>query len=80
VIVAAGELLGAGVVVTAGAEVAVAVGADAVASASEPLGACYPTALTGVEVAHSYRNGARVLLVRACNDICLRAKCNNICT
>jgi hypothetical protein len=31
-----------------------------------------------VEVVHSCRNGARISLVRACNDICLRAKCNNI--
>jgi hypothetical protein len=29
---------------------------------------------------HSCRNGAGVPLVRECNDICLRAKCNNICT
>jgi hypothetical protein len=60
--------------------VAVAVGADAVTSAGEPLGACYPAALTGVEVVHSCRNGAGVPLVRECNDICFRAKCNNICT
>jgi hypothetical protein len=49
-----------------------AVSADAVASAGEPLGACYPAALTGVEVVHSCRNGAGVPLVRECNDICLR--------
>jgi hypothetical protein len=60
--------------------VAITVGADAVASAGEPLGACYPATLTGVEVVHSCKNGARVLLVRAGNDICLRAKCNNIYT
>jgi hypothetical protein len=35
--------------------VAVAVGAEVVASAGEPLGASYPTALTGVEVAHTCR-------------------------
>jgi hypothetical protein len=60
--------------------VAVAVSADAVASAGAPLGACYPAALTGVEVVHSCRNGARVPVVRECKDICLRAECNNICT
>jgi hypothetical protein len=27
---------------------------------------------SGVEVVHSYGNGARVPLVRECNDICLR--------
>jgi hypothetical protein len=31
-------------------------------------------------VVHSCRNGAGVPLVRECNDICLRAKCNNIYT
>jgi hypothetical protein len=55
VIAAAGEPLGAKVVVAAGAEVAATVGADVVASAGEPLGACYPAALTGVEVVHTCR-------------------------
>jgi hypothetical protein len=36
-----------------GAEAAVAVGADVVASAGEPLGASYPAVLTGLEVVHS---------------------------
>jgi hypothetical protein len=36
-----------------GAEVAAIVGADVVASASEPLGASYPAVLTGVEAVHS---------------------------
>jgi hypothetical protein len=62
-----------------GAEAAVVVGADAVASAGEPLGACYPAALAGVEVVHSCRNEAGVPLVRECNGIWLRVKCNNIC-
>ena len=56
------------------------IGAGAVASAGEPLGACYPAALAGVEVVHSCRNEAGVPLVRECNDICLKAKCNNVCT
>jgi hypothetical protein len=77
---AAGEPLGAEVVVAAGAEVAASVGADVVASSGEPLGACYLAALTGVEVVHSCRKGVGVPLVSECNDICLRAKCNNICT
>jgi hypothetical protein len=55
VIAAAGEPLGAKVVVAAGAEVAATVGADVVASAGEPLGACYPATLTGVEVVHTCR-------------------------
>jgi hypothetical protein len=55
VIAAAGEPHGAKVVVAAGAEVAATVGADVVTFAGEPLGACYPVALTGVEVVHTYR-------------------------
>jgi hypothetical protein len=37
------------------AEVAATVGTDVVASAGEPLGASYPSALTGVEVVHTCR-------------------------
>jgi hypothetical protein len=37
------------------AEVAATVGADVVAPASEPPGASYPAALTGVEVVHTCR-------------------------
>jgi hypothetical protein len=37
------------------AEVAATVGADVVASASEPLGASYLTTLTSVEVVHTCR-------------------------
>jgi hypothetical protein len=36
-----------------GAEVAVIIGADVVASAGGPLEASYPAALTGVEVVHT---------------------------
>jgi hypothetical protein len=35
--------------------VVAAVGAEVVASASEPLGASYPRGPTGVEVVHTYR-------------------------
>jgi hypothetical protein len=80
VIATAGDPPGSEVVVAAGVEVAVSVGADVVASTGDLLGVCYPVALTGVEVVHSCRKGAGVPLVRECNDICLRAKCNNICT
>jgi hypothetical protein len=52
-----------------GAEVVVAAGAEVV----DVVGGV-------VKVVHSCENGARVPLVRECNDICLRAKCNNICT
>jgi hypothetical protein len=38
-----------------------------------------PDGVRRCSVVHSCRNGAGVPLVRECNDICLRAKCNNIC-
>jgi hypothetical protein len=49
--------------------VAVAVGADVVTSAGEPLKASHLAALTGVEVDHTCRvvNGTRVSLENRCN-------------
>jgi hypothetical protein len=81
---AAGEPLGAEVVVAAGAEV--------VAVACDPSMQRWLSPLVGLSeasfqrdscwcsVVHSCRNGARVPLIRECNGICLRAECNNICT
>ena len=84
VIAAAGEPLGAEVVVAAGAEVVAVAGDPSMQRWSPPLvrllGASFQRDSCWCSVVHSCRNGARVPLVRECNDICLRAKCNNICT
>ena len=83
VIAAAGEPLGAEVVVVADAEVVTVVGDPSMQRWSPPLvglsGASFQRDSCWCSVVHSCRNGARVPLVRECNDICLRAKCNNIC-
>jgi hypothetical protein len=84
VIAAAGEPLGAEVVVAAGAEVVAVVGNPSMQRWSPPLvglsGASFQRDSCWRSVVHSCRNGARVPFVRECNDICLRAECNNICT
>jgi hypothetical protein len=84
VIAAAGESLGAEVVVTAGAEVVAVTGGPSMQRWSPPLvglsGASFQRDSCWCSVVHSCRNGARVPLVKECNDICLRAECNNICT
>jgi hypothetical protein len=84
VIAAAGEPLGAEVVVAAGAEVVAVVGNPSMQRWLPLLvglsGASFRRDSCWCSVVHSCRNGARVSLVRECNDICLRAECNNICT
>jgi hypothetical protein len=72
VIAAAGEPLGAEVVIAAGAEVVAVVG-GAVRSQ-------LPARLLPVQHSSFLQKWSWVPLVRECNDICLRAKCNNICT
>jgi hypothetical protein len=83
-IAAASEPLGAEVVVAAGAEVVVVADDPSMQRWSPPLvglsGASFQHDSYWCSIVHSYRNGARVPLVRECNDICLRAECNNICT
>jgi hypothetical protein len=84
VIATAGEPLGAVVVVVAGAEVVAVVGNPSMQRWSPPLvglsEASFQCDSCWCSVVHSCRNGARVPLVRECNDICLRSECNNICT
>jgi hypothetical protein len=84
VIAAAGEPLGAEVVVTAGAEVVAIAGDLSTQRSSPPLvglsGASFQRDSCWCSVVHSCRNEARVPLVSECDDICLRAECNNICT
>jgi hypothetical protein len=84
VIAAAGESLGAKVVVAPGAEVVAVVGNPSMQRWSPPLvglpGASFQRDSCWCSVVHFCGNGARVPLVRECNDICLRAECNNICT
>jgi hypothetical protein len=84
VIAAAGEPLGAEVVVAAGAEVVVVAGDPSMQRWSPPLvelsRASFQRDSCWCSVVHSCRNGARVPLVRDCNDICSRAECNNVCT
>jgi hypothetical protein len=83
VIAAAGEPPGAEVVVAAGAEVVAVAGDPSMQRWSPPLvglsGASFQRDSCWCSVVHSCRNGAGVPLVRACNDICLRVECNNIC-
>jgi hypothetical protein len=84
VITATGEPLGAEVVVAAGAEVVTVAGDPSMQRWSPPLvglfGASFQRDSCWCSVVHSCRGGARVPLVRECNEICLRAECNNICT
>jgi hypothetical protein len=84
VIAATGEPLGAEVIVAAGAEVVAVVGIPSMQRWLPPLvglsGASFRHDSCWCSVVHSCRNGARVPLVRECDDICLRAECNNICT
>jgi hypothetical protein len=84
VIAAAGEPLGAEVVVATGAEVVTIVGNPSMQRWLPPLvglsGASFQRDSCWCSVVHSCRNRARVPLVRECNNICLRAECNNICT
>jgi hypothetical protein len=84
VIAAAGEPLGAEVVVAAGAEVVAVAGDPSMQRWLPPLvglsGARFQRDSCWCSVVRSCRNGARVPLVRECNDIFLRAECNNICT
>jgi hypothetical protein len=83
-IAAAGEPLGVEVVVAAGVEVVAVAGDPSMQRWSPPLvelsGASFQRDFCWCSVVHSCRNGARVPLVRECNDICSRAECNNICT
>jgi hypothetical protein len=76
-IAAAGEPLGAKVVVAVGAEVVAVAGDPWMQRWSSPLvelsGASFQRDSCWCSVVHSCRNGARVPLVRECNDICLRA-------
>jgi hypothetical protein len=59
-------------------EVVVAAGAEVVDVVGGAVRSQLPARL--LEVVHSCRNEAGVPLVRECNDICLKAKCNNVCT
>jgi hypothetical protein len=83
-IAAAGEPLRAEVVVAAGAEVVAVADDPSMQRWLPPLvelsGASFQRDSCWCSVVHSCRNGARVPLVRECNDICSRAECNNICT
>jgi hypothetical protein len=84
VIAAVGEPLGAEVVVAAGVEVVAVAGDPSMQRWLPPLvglsGARFQRDSCWCSVVRSCRNGARVPLVMECNDIFLRAECNNICT
>jgi hypothetical protein len=71
-------------VIAAGAEVVAISGDPSMQRWSPPLvglsGASFQRDTCWCSIVHSCINGARVLLVRECNDICLRVECNNICT
>jgi hypothetical protein len=83
VIAAAGEPLGAEVVVVADAEVVTVVGDPSMQRWSPPLvglsGASFQRDSCWCSVVHSCRNRARAPLVRG-TYACLKAECNNICT
>ena len=78
VVAAAGKLLGAEVVVAAGAEVVAVAGDPLMQRWSPPLvglsGASFQRDSRWCNVVHSCRNGARVPLVRECNGICFESK------
>jgi hypothetical protein len=84
VVSAAGVPTGAEVVVAADAEVVAVAGDPSMQRWSPPLvrqpGASFQRDSCWCSVVYSCRDGAGVPLVRKCNNIYLRAKCNNICT
>jgi hypothetical protein len=74
VVATAGKLLGAEVVVAAGAEVVAVAGKPLVQRWQPPVrlpGASFQRDSCWCNAVHSCRNGARAPLVRECNNICL---------